>query len=320
MDALSEILRMARLSSGVFLRGEFSEPWCLTSRLKASDCSAYLGPSDHLILFHFVLEGTLAVETVDGQRAEFTAGEAVILPRNDPHQLVGRGITNSVLAQDVLRIPGPGELMAIEHGGGGERTRIICGFLGGKGLKGDPLLEALPTIFKYDSTIARSGALVAATLKTADREVREGRPGSEAILARISELVFVEAVRHHLEQLSEDNGGWLGALRDNAVSKALALMYRNPQENWTVERLGLEVGASRSSLSSKFVRYLGLGPGDCLTKLRMQFAARDLELSRHGIAEIAERVGYGSEEAFSRAFKRQYGIAPSFWRAKLIKE
>jgi len=320
MDALSEILRIARLSSGIFLRGEFSEPFRLTSRLKASNCSPHLGPSDHLILFHFVLEGRLNVELENGGRAEFIAGEAVVLPRNDPHRLRGEGEATAVMAQDVLRIPGPGELMAIEHGGGGARTRIICGFLGGKGLGGDPLLSALPAMFKYDSTTPHSGAFVAATLDAADREVREGRAGSQAILARISELLFVEAVRHHLENLSDDSDGWLGALRDVSVSKALAVMYRAPHENWTVERLGEVVGASRSNLSTKFVRYLGHGPGECLTKVRMQLAARDLLLSRKNIAEIAERVGYGSEAAFSRAFKREQGMAPSAWRASSVQK
>ncbi len=320
MDALSEILRSARLSSGIFLRGEFSEPFRLTSRLNATDCSPHLGPADHLILFHFVLEGRLSVEVDGGDRAEFVAGEAVILPRNDPHRLRGQGEAAAVLAQDVLRIPGPGELMVIEHGGGGAPTRIICGFLGGKGLGDDPLLRALPAMFKYDSAIAHCGALVATTLDAADREVRHGRAGSQAILARISELLFVEAVRHQLENMSSDSDGWLGALRDIPVSKALAVMYRAPHENWTVERLGEVVGASRSNLSARFVRYLGHGPGECLTKVRMQLAARDLLLGHENIAEIAERVGYGSEAAFSRAFKREQGMAPSAWRAHLAEK
>lgn len=257
----------------------------------------------------------MTVEVENVGRAEFVAGQAVILPRNDPHRLESRGVATAVMAQDVLHIPGPGGLLAIEHGGGGTSTRIICGFLGGRGIDHDPLLHALPAFFRYDSAVAPSGALVLASLSSAEREVREGRAGSSAILGCISELLFVEAVRHHLENLPKDSTGWLGALRDLSVSKALALVYDAPNENWTVERLGRAAGASRSTLSAKFLRYIGQGPGECLTQLRMQLAARDLLVSRESIAEIAERVGYGSEAAFSRAFKREKGMAPSVWRA-----
>ena len=316
MDALSEILRSARLSGGVFLRGEFSEPWCLASAVSASDCGERLGPTEHLILFHYVVEGTLRVEVEGEAPASFLPGQAVIFARNQPHKLAGREPADAVPALDLVRIPGPGELMDIEHGGGGQRTRIVCGFLGGQALAGDPLLSSLPTFIRYDGSTARSGDLVRASLEFAAREIADSRPGSDAMLARISELLFAEAVRSYVESLPEDSGDWFEALRDRALSKAIALIHRSPDKPWTVEQLGRAVGASRSTLAEKFKRYLGVAPAEYLAQHRMRLAARELTTTGAAIMGIATSIGYGSEAAFSRAFKRSYGVSPSAWRKR----
>ncbi|MDA0238428.1 MAG: AraC family transcriptional regulator [Proteobacteria bacterium] len=313
MDALSEVLRAARLSGGIFLRAEFSEPWCLTSTIQASDCSAHLGPTDHVILYHYVVEGELTVQIADEDPAKFHPGQAVIFARNDRHNLSGREPAEAVPALDLARVPAPGELMEIEHGGGGAATRIVCGFLGGQGLAGNPLLSSLPAAIRYDTSTARSGPLVRTSLEFAANEVADGRPGTDAMLARISEMLFVEAVRAYVEDLPKDLGGWMEALRDRSVSKAIALIHRQPEEPWTVERLGRAVGASRSTLTDKFTRYLDCAPAEYLTKHRMMLAARELTSGNASIMTIAEQIGYGSEAAFSRAFKRFYGVSPSAW-------
>ena len=314
MDALSEILRSARLSGGVFLRGEFSEPWSLSTAVRASDCSHHLGPSDHLVLFHYVLEGNLIIDVPGAPREAFLPGQAVIFTRNDRHKLSGREAAETVSALDVARIPGPGELMVIEHGGGGQRTRIVCGFLGGAGLAGNPLIESLPTFIRYDGSLARSGSLVRASLDYAAGEVTDARPGSDALLARIAEMLFIEAVRSYVENLPNETGGWFEALRDRSLSKAIALMHRNPERQWTVEQLGRTVGASRSSLTEKFSRHLGCAPAEYLTQHRLRLAADELAAGSATIMKIAASIGYGSEAAFSRAFKRSYGVPPSAWR------
>ena len=314
MDALSEILRSARLSGGVFLRGEFTEPWCLTSAVRASDCSVHLGPTDNLVLYHYVVEGALTVCVDGGEPATFLPGHAVVLPRNDRHRLCGRESAEAVSARDVVQVPGPGQLMAIKHGGGGERTRIVCGFLGGRGLAGDPLITSLPPTMRYDGTTARSGSFVRASLEFAASEIADGRPGADAMLARISELLFVEAVRVHVEALPEDQGGWFESLRDRSVSRALALIHRSPEEPWTIERLGRAAGASRTTLTEKFRRYLGCAPAEYLTRHRLKLAADQLAAGNAPLMTVAASVGYGSEAAFSRAFKRAYGVAPSAWR------
>ncbi|MDH3738587.1 MAG: AraC family transcriptional regulator [Alphaproteobacteria bacterium] len=314
MDALSEVLRAARLSGGVFLRGEFSEPWCLASAVNASDCSRYLGPADHLVLYHYIAEGVLTIAFTDEAPQTFHPGQVAILPRNDPHTLGGRQPAGPVSALDVARIPKPGDLMVIDHGGGGEPTRIICGFLGGRALADDPLLSSLPKLLRFDCSTVRSGELVRTSLEFAAEEVAAGRAGSDAMLARLSELLFVEAVRNYVEALPDDADGWLGALKDRAVGQALAAIHANPEQPWTVDLLGREAGMSRSALAERFVRYVGHPPAEYLAQHRMRLAARELARGNAPLVEIAEAVGYGSEAAFSRAFKRAYGVAPSVWR------
>ncbi len=316
LDALSEVLRAQRLSGGVFLQGHFTEPWCLASAVQAHDFKAHIGPADHLVLYHFVTEGALQVEIAGEASKTFLPGQAAILPRNDPHRLSGSGRAEAVSALDVARVPGPSKLMVIEHGGGGPTTRIVCGFLGGLALFDDPLMSSLPKLLLYDSRKERAGALVQASLQLAQDELASGRAGSEAMLGRLSELLFVEAVRSHVEALPEAAGGWLAALKDAGISRAITAMHAHPQEPWTVTLLAREAGMSRSAFAERFVRLIGAPPADYLARHRMRLAARQLALGSASLIDIAESVGYGSEAAFSRAFKRCFGAAPSTWRRR----
>ena len=313
---MSEVLRSARLSGGVFLRGDFTEPWCLSSAVTAGDCRRYLGPADHLVLYHYVIEGALTITTATEPPVVFRPGQVAILPRNDSHTMSGSEPTAPISALDAARIPGPDDLMLIEHGGGGAATRIVCGFLGGPALAGDPLLAALPELLIYDCATARSGAVVRTSLEYAADEVADARPGSDAMLARLSELLFVEAVRNHIETMPDGAEGWIGALKDKAVSRALAVMHANPEQSWTVESLASEAAMSRSALAGRFAQFIGCPPVEYLTRHRMQLAARELVAGSSPLIEIAQAVGYGSEAAFSRAFKRAYGVSPSVWRQK----
>lgn len=312
MDALSEILRAARLTGGVFLHGEFSEPWCLSSSLKASDCSQFLGPADQMVLYHYVLKGSLTVIDQNRDAHVFLPGQAVILPRNDPHILKGLQDTETIPALDVTDQRGPGELMIIRHGGGGDQTRIVCGFMGGRGLEHDPLINALPSVFRYNGARNASGSIVREMLRHANKEMTEGRLGSEAALARISELLFVEAVRDHIETAQGE--GLLMALKDRAVSRAVGLIHRDPAAKWTVSSLAKDCAVSQTILTERFVKTLNCAPGAYLINTRLQLAARELLSGTSNIQEVATKVGYESEAAFSRAFKRHYGVSPSNWR------
>ncbi len=314
MDVLSEVLRAMRLSGGVFLRASFTEPWCLVSGVTARDCSRHLGPADHLVLYHYVLEGTLSVTLAASGSATVRPGQAVIFPRNDQHRLHGQMPAREISALEVAQIPKPGDLMTIDHGGGGAATRIICGFLGGPALAGDPLLTALPPLLVYDGPRARSGAMVRELLGDAADEVAADCQGSGAMLARLSELLFIEAVRNHVETLPPDAQGWLAALGDPRLARALARLHAEPERPWTAAELGREAGLSCSTLAQLFGRVLGSTPAGYLSDLRMRLAARALAGSDAPILTIADEVGFGSEAAFSRAFKRCYGLPPSEWR------
>ncbi len=314
MDALSEILRDARLVGGVFLNGEFTEPWRVRTAVTAADCSPHLGRTDHFVLFHFVIEGRLTVRMAETEPLRFSPGQAVIFPHNDRHTLSGDRRAETVSAADVTTIPAPGELMAIRHGGGGAVTRIVCGFLGGALIAGDPLFSALPPLLRYDCATERSGALVRASFELAASETAHARPGSDAMLARLSEFLFIEAVRAHIAAADADGEGLLQALQDRGLSRAIALIHRHPERSWTVEDLAGASGASRSSLNQKFPRHLGRAPAEYLNAHRMRLAARALDAGHSAMGAIAEAVGYGSEAAFSRAFKRFHGVPPSQWR------
>ncbi len=314
MDALSEVLRSMRLSGGVFLRATFSEPWCLASELTADDCGQHLGPSDHIMLYHYVLEGALSVETADGDALTVHPGDAVVFPRNDKHLLRGAEAAVAVSALDVAHIPKPGDLMTIDHGGGGDISRAVCGFLGGPALANDPLIVSLPSVLVFDGKRSRSGTMVHEMLKYAADEVSGGRQGTEAMLARLSELLFIEAVRAYVEALPDDAHGWPAALATPGLARAVGLMHAHPEQTWTTTQLGRECGMSRSALAEKFGRVMGCTPSDYLTGLRMRLAARELLTGRTPILTIAGTVGYGSEAAFSRAFKREFGVPPSQWR------
>lgn len=205
-------------------------------------------------------------------------------------------------------------LWTIRLGGGGARTRVVCGFLGAENLRQNLVVSSLPPAVCLD--LRRSGAVdwVQSTFQYAAVELARGRLGSETVLAKLSELLFVEAVRSYAESLPPEQTGWLAGLRDPYVGRALALLHGNPKEEWTVQRLGREVGLSRSAFADRFLHVMGMSPMQYLATWRMQLARRELLHSHKSLAEIADLVGYESEAAFSRAFKRLVGKPPGTFR------
>ena len=316
MDALSDVLRVARLTGGVFLHAEFFAPWCMSARVPPEHCSPVLGPASHLILYHYIAEGELRVR-VDGGNDEdlvLGAGEVVLLPRNDPH-LMGSDLSlPPVSGGDIIQRPTDGGLFSIRHGGAGGRTRMICGFLGGDSFEGNPLIATLPSLLKLKVEQGGAAEWIRSTFQYAAEEVAAGRPGSMTVLAKLSELLFVEAVRRYAEDLPEGQTGWLAGLRDPYVARALALLHRDIARPWSVDDLGREVALSRSALAYRFIRLIGVPPMQYLASWRMQVATQELRNTSVPLARIAEMVGYGSEAAFSRAFKKALGTAPATWR------
>jgi AraC-like DNA-binding protein len=313
MDALSDVLRVANLTGGVFLHAEFFAPWCMAARVAPEHCAPRLGPASHLMLYHYVVEGELHAR-VEGEEAFVLGpGEAVLFPRNDLHLLGSDLGLPPVMARDIIQPPKDGGLFSIHHGGDGARTRLVCGFLGCDSGQGNPVIATLPAAMRLSIEEGGAGEWMRSTFQYAAAEMA-GRPGSETVLAKVSELLFVEAVRRYAQALPEGQTGWLAGLRDDYVARALALLHRDVTRSWTVDELGRHVGLSRSALAERFTHLVGVAPMRYLANWRMQVAAQELRNRSTSLAQIANTVGYESEAAFSRAFKKAFGSAPSAWR------
>jgi AraC-like DNA-binding protein len=316
MDALSDVLKVAHLTGGVFLHAEFFAPWCIAARVAPEHCAPALGPAAHLIIYHYVIEGDfhIRVEGEDGESLVIGAGEVVMLPRNDLH-LMGSDLSLPPVAGiDIIHPPKDGGLFSIHHGGAGRRTRMVCGFLGCASTEGNPVISTLPSLLRLNVEKAGAAEWIRSTFQYAAQEVSTGRPGSETVLAKLSELLFVETVRRYAETLPDSQTGWLAGLREPYVARALALLHHDITRRWTVDELGREVGLSRSALADRFIRLIGVPPMHYVANWRMQVATQKLRNTSASLAQVAETVGYDSEAAFSRAFKKTFGVAPATWR------
>jgi AraC-like DNA-binding protein len=212
----------------------------------------------------------------------------------------------------------PGEVMSVFYGGGGAKTRIVCGFLACDEVLSNPLLVSLPRIFKVDVRNGSGSAWLESSLRFAAEEAAVSRAGSATVLAKLSELLFVEAVRRCIDTLPENEKNWLAGLRDRFVGRALSLLHSQPAHAWTVDELARKVGLSRSALAQRFSDFLGQPPMQYLARWRLQIAAQQLRDGEKSLADVAEHVGYDSEAAFNRAFKREFGMPPASWRRNEI--
>jgi AraC-like DNA-binding protein len=314
MDPLSDLFRIIRLNGGVFLDAVLSEPWCIASQLTAEDCGPDIGEIGAIIGFHFVLEGRMLVQMADGETREVEGDHLVLLPRNDRHVLASELGLPPVPADHLVRRAREGALSLIDYGDATRtRTRFVCGYVA-SATRRHPLLDALPALLIMDLRGKPSAEWVKSSFRFAAQEVASGRPGAQTVLARLSELLFVEAVREHLERLPQSGTGWLAALRDPALARALSAIHCRAGEPWTADQLAAEARLSRSAFAERFGEVLGQPPLTYLTRWRMQIAARRLRDTPQGIAAIAAEVGYESEATFSRAFKREMGVAPGRYR------
>ncbi len=314
MDALSDVLRVARLSGGVFMRADFTAPWCVAARISPDMCAPFLKRTTHLIPYHYVIEGEFQASVEGGAPTLLRSGELVLFPGNDVH-LMGSDLSlPPVMAADILLPPDGNGLRSIRYGNGGAPTKLICGYLGCETVQGNPIISAMPALIRLKVEDFGLAEWIRSSFQYAANEITAGRPGSDTILAKLSELLFVEAVRRYAESLPAGQTGWLAGLQDAAVARALALMHGDIARDWSVDELGRKIGLSRSALAEKFSRLIGMAPIQYLTHWRMQVAAQKLEETNASLAQVAESVGYESEAAFSRAFKKVFGRAPAGWR------
>ena len=249
-----------------------------------------------------------------GAPQRLRTGEVILFPQNDGHRMGSDLNLKPVFGRELIKPAERGGLYSIRHGGGGARTRMVCGYLGCEASKGNPVLATLPPTMKLKVEDAGPAEWIRSTFHFAADEVASGRPGSETVLAKLSELLFVEAVRRYVEDLPPDQTGWLAGLRDPVVARVLALVHGDIARPWSVEELGRQAGTSRSALAERFTRVIGMAPMHYLAHWRMQVAAQKLKGSNASLGQIADSIGYESEAAFSRAFKKSFGTAPATWR------
>lgn len=312
-DVLSDLLRSIRLRGGVFLDARFTAPWAVNAKLTENQCKPLLSWPSQVIAYHLVIEGRMLLCVAGEPATEVRAGEIVLLPRNDAHVL-GSGVGIRPVNGDQLVVPSPeGGLARIDHGGGGEPVRIICGFLGCEDSY-NPLIAALPRVLTVDMREATSKEFVETSLKFAASEVVQGRLAESNIISRLSELLLVEAVRRYADRSGGRQSGWLKGLGDPNIGRALALIHQDIAAQWTAESLAKAVAMSRSSFIERFTALVGKPPIRYLTCWRMETAKLQLRETPKSIGQIAHGVGYESDEAFSRAFKREMGASPANWR------
>jgi AraC-like DNA-binding protein len=317
MDVLSDVLRAVRLTGAIFFDIDASSPWVGESPSTSEISAAVMPDAEHVISFHAILSGSCWAALADGSvpPVRVNAGDVVVFPGGAANFMgsspEARGEPNMAMYYRPIEQNLP---FTVIHGGGGDvRTHFICGYLGCDARPFNPLLAALPPILCARRPPGGS-SFVTDLFHAAMAEGGSRRAGGETILAKLSELMFVEILRDHIESLSEDSRGWLSGLRDPHVGEALRLIHARPTEEWTLDRLARAVGLSRTAFTVRFTRYVEVSPMQYLARWRLQLAGRLLERRDVSIAQVGAEVGYESEAAFNRAFKKLVGVPPGVWR------
>ena len=314
MDAFSEVLSGVRLKGAMFFSAEFSAPWRISAPHSRALASTLVPDAPHMVIYHFVVDGAALARLENGPDVELSPGDIVVFPHGDEHHLSGGSGVHQVESAAVLLKIATRDISPMQSGGGGATTRFVCGYLTVDPLLCGPILESLPPMLKVNVRTDRSGHWLEQSILHLVEEAASDRAGSDAMLAKLSEALFVDTLRRYVAGLPDQTTGWLAGARDPVVGKSLALLHRRAHHPWTIADLAAEVGLSRSSLVERFTRYLEEPPMAYLTGWRLRLAAQALSSSSKGVADIAAAVGYESEAAFNRAFKRTFGVPPARYR------
>ena len=316
MDVLSEVLRVVKLQGALFYNGEFSSPWSVTATSSRALARLVAPGEEHVIIYHLLTEGRAYVRMEDGTRIVLNPGDIVMIPHGDRHIMENgpctQTIDDSEQAAQVLAL----RLKLCRIGGGGELTKLVCGYMACEPRLSQVFLSGLPPVFKVNIREDSSGAWLENSIRFSVDQADGSRAGGEAVRAKLSEVLFVETLRTYINQLPSEQTGWLAGARDTEVGKTLALMHRKPDYPWTLADLAKEAGLSRSVLAERFRHYLGETPMAYLTRWRLQLGAEMLGSTSYSVAQIAAEVGYESEAAFNRAFKREFTAPPARFRTQ----
>jgi AraC-like DNA-binding protein len=313
VDALSETLRVVQLVGAIFLQARFTAPWCYQSP-PADAAAPLLEPgAERVIIFHMVTEGDCHVELDGAEPMRLTAGDVILFPQGDAHRMGSApGLppaTATPLAELLARRP-----RQLNHGGGGATTRLLCGYLACDARLARLLVAGLPPLLRVNVRGSNAGVWLEASVRYALAEARSPRPGGAGVLAKLAEVLFIEVLRLYIHEQSAGRTGWLAGLGDRIVGLSLNALHRKPAHPWSLEELAREAGTSRSVLAERFQLLVGSSPMQYLTQWRMMLAANMLCASRAPLARIAHEVGYQTDTAFIRAFRREYGVPPATWR------
>lgn len=314
MDALSEAMRAVRVTGALFFNGEFSAPWRFATPAQDELRSTISPDSERLLLFHLVTEGQASARAVGGEEVDLVAGDIVVFPHGDAHEL-RRGRTSTLFPGARLSPKlAEGELATEKWGGGGPVTRIICGYLGFERHAEGLFLGGLPAMLKTSVRDGSTGAWVEGAIRHYAGESQAQRAGRSAVLAKLAETVFVETLCRYMDESPPERTGWLAGARDATVGRVLALLHREPARAWTLPDLARASGTSRTVLAERFAALMGESPLAYLARWRLLLGARRLSTTNWTVLRVAQEVGYESEAAFSRAFRRVFDMPPGRYR------
>jgi len=310
MDPLSDLLRVVRLDGAFFYPVEAIAPWGVESAAARDLAPRILPNAEHLISYHILIEGRCFAGVLGEEQVELAPGDVIVFPHGDANLMSsapGLRVMPGVSTAAPARYPA-----AVHIGANGPvGASFVCGFLGCDRLPFNPLLGALP---RQLHVRGMSGAWVDTFARRITEESRLERPGADTVLTRLAELMFIEVLRRYLEGLPQGQTGWLAGVRDDMVGRVLALLHARPEHPWTLDELAREAASSRSSVAKRFAELVGQPPMQYLTEWRMQVAANLLAQTAAKVSAVGAEVGYDSEAAFSRAFKKATGRAPGAWR------
>jgi AraC-like DNA-binding protein len=323
VDVLSDVLRTVRLTGAVYFLVEARAPWEIAMPDGTTLAPAVLPGAQRVISYHVVTDGGGWGRLLpDGAPTRLEAGDVLVFPHGDPYVMsIGRDRGQGPPVAEVMefmRSMARGQLpfRVVEDGGGSETLHLVCGFLGCDVRPYNPLLATLPHLLHVRRAEGRADDVLARLVDLTVAESRQTHAGGDCMRLRLSELMFVELLRRHLGSTAGRHAGWLAGLRDQVVGRALTRLHEAPARPWSLHGLAREVGISRSALAERFTHFVGRPPMQYLTSWRMQLAARRLADGDAKVAAVALDVGYDSEAAFSRAFRRATGMPPAEWRRR----
>jgi AraC-like DNA-binding protein len=314
MDALSQTLKVVRLVGAIFINARFTAPWCYKSPAAAAAAPVLEPGAERVVIFHLVTEGECYAQIEQGPAVRLAAGDVALFPHGDAHLMCSQpGVPpapGTRLEQVLARRP-----RQLVYGGGGAATRLVCGYMACDTRLAQMLLAGLPALLKVSIRGSTAGIWLEASVRYALAEARSPRPGGAGVLAKLAEVLFIETLRLYMSQQDGANRtGWLAGVGDRIVGGALNAMHARPGHPWTLDELARTAGTSRSVLAERFLKLVGSSPMQYLTQWRMLLAANLLRGSNAPLARIAEEVGYQTDTAFGRAFRREYGAPPAAWR------